>query len=236
MNGWRSSKSSASPGLGAYHGRHRLCGLKAWTEPHPFSWEGRHFQYRTVAVWPRPLQQPYPPTYALGTSRESCEFAAREHLGLGVSFGPFEVVSKATRYYREQCALHGWEPSPEQIIYRANILLAESDAEAQEALQRRQQHAEVPFPMRPGVRDALMKLDSRNLAGVPRPAFQSGALPTTFVGSPDTIVKQAERCREEVGAGVIDLFFQSSAVDDPQRVMQALELFGKAVLPRLREI
>jgi alkanesulfonate monooxygenase SsuD/methylene tetrahydromethanopterin reductase-like flavin-dependent oxidoreductase (luciferase family) len=41
--------------------------LKAWTEPHPFSWEGRHFPYRTISVWPRPLQQPYPPTYALGT-------------------------------------------------------------------------------------------------------------------------------------------------------------------------
>ena len=116
-----------------------------------------------------------------------------------------------------------------QIIYRANILLAESSAETQEALQLRQQHAEIPFPMRPGVRDALMKLDSRNLAGVPRPAFQSGALPTTFVGSPDTVVKQVERCREEVGAGVIDLFFQSSAADDPKRIMQALELFGKAV-------
>jgi alkanesulfonate monooxygenase SsuD/methylene tetrahydromethanopterin reductase-like flavin-dependent oxidoreductase (luciferase family) len=90
--------------------------------------------------------------------------------------------------------------------------------------------------MRPSVRDALMKLDSRNLAGVPRPAFQSRALPTTFIGSPDTVVKQVDRCREDVGAGVIDLFFQSSAVDDPQRVMHALELFGKAVLPRIREI
>jgi alkanesulfonate monooxygenase SsuD/methylene tetrahydromethanopterin reductase-like flavin-dependent oxidoreductase (luciferase family) len=210
--------------------------LKAWTEPHPFGWEGRHYQYRTVAVWPRPLQQPHPPTYALGTSRESCEFAACHHLGLGVSFGPFEVMSQATRYYREQCALHGWEPTPEQIIYRANILLAESDAEAQEALQLRQQHAEVPFPMRPSVRDALMQRDSRNLAGVPRPAFRDGALPTTFVGSPDTVVKQVERCREEVGAGVIDLFFQSTAADDPQRVMHALELFGKEVLPRIREI
>jgi hypothetical protein len=46
------------------------------------------------------------------------------------SSGAFEVVSQATRYYREQCALHGWEPTPEQIIYRANILLADSDAEA----------------------------------------------------------------------------------------------------------
>jgi alkanesulfonate monooxygenase SsuD/methylene tetrahydromethanopterin reductase-like flavin-dependent oxidoreductase (luciferase family) len=39
--------------------------LKAWTEPQPFGWQGRHFRYRTVSVWPRPLQQPTPPTYAL---------------------------------------------------------------------------------------------------------------------------------------------------------------------------
>ena len=44
--------------------------LKAWTEPQPFGWQGRHFQFRTVSVWPRPLQQPLPPTYSLGTSRE----------------------------------------------------------------------------------------------------------------------------------------------------------------------
>ena len=29
--------------------------LKAWTEPQPFGWQGRHFQFRTVAVWPRPF-------------------------------------------------------------------------------------------------------------------------------------------------------------------------------------
>jgi alkanesulfonate monooxygenase SsuD/methylene tetrahydromethanopterin reductase-like flavin-dependent oxidoreductase (luciferase family) len=210
--------------------------LKAWTEPYPFGWEGCHFQYRTVSVWPRPLQQPYPPTYALGTSRESCEFAARQHLGLGVSFAPFEVVSQVTRYYREQCALYGWEPTPEHIIYRGNILIAASDADAQEALQQHQRRAETPFPMRPAVRDALMKLDSRNIAGVPRPALRDGALPTTFVGSPDTIVKQIQQCRDEVGVGVIDLAFQSSTADDPQGVRHALELFGKEVLPRIRDI
>src|SRR4029453_3223000 len=45
--------------------------LRAWTEPQPFGWQGRHFQYRTVSIWPRPLQQPHPPTDALRTSRES---------------------------------------------------------------------------------------------------------------------------------------------------------------------
>ena len=32
--------------------------LKAWTEPQPFGWQGRHFQYRTVSIWPRP-QDPH---------------------------------------------------------------------------------------------------------------------------------------------------------------------------------
>jgi alkanesulfonate monooxygenase SsuD/methylene tetrahydromethanopterin reductase-like flavin-dependent oxidoreductase (luciferase family) len=210
--------------------------LKAWTEPQPFGWQGRHYQYRTVSVWPRPLQQPFPPTYSLGTSRESCEFAARHHLGLGVSFGPFDVMSTVTRYYREQCALYGWEPTPQQIIYRGNILLAETDAEAQEALQLRQQQAEVPFPMRPGVRDVLQKLDSRNIAGVPRPALRDGALPTNFVGSPETVVKQLQHCHDAVGAGVVDLAFQSVDAEDPQGTIRALELFGKEVLPRLRQI
>jgi hypothetical protein len=36
----------------------------------------------------------------------------------------------ATNYYREQCALQGWEPGPDDILYRANILMADSDEAA----------------------------------------------------------------------------------------------------------
>ena len=207
--------------------------LRAWTEPQPFGWQGRHFQYRTVSIWPRPLQQPHPPTFALGTSRESCEFAARHHLGCGVSYGPFEVMAKATRYYREQCARHGWQPSPEQIIYRANMLVAETDDEAQALL--RAQSNQAPFTMRAGVRAAVMTLDSRNIAGEAR-APVTGALPTTFVGSPDTVVEQVRRCREVVGAGVLDLSLHPPGSGDLDPLMRALELFGKKVLPRIREI
>src|SRR5580693_4618845 len=118
--------------------------LKAWAEPQPFGWQGRHFRYRTVSVWPRPLQQPHPPTYALGTSKESCDFAARNRLGLGVSYGPFEVMAKSTNYYRAQCKEYGWEPGPDDIIYRANMLLAANDDEADDRLKK---HAgAAPFP------------------------------------------------------------------------------------------
>jgi alkanesulfonate monooxygenase SsuD/methylene tetrahydromethanopterin reductase-like flavin-dependent oxidoreductase (luciferase family) len=208
--------------------------LKAWTEPQPFGWQGRHFQYRTVSIWPRPLQQPHPPTYALGTSRESCEFAARHHLGCGVSYGPFEVMAKATRYYREQCARHGWEPTPEHVIYRANMLLAETDDEAHALL--RKQPNQAPFSMRAGVRDAVAAVDSRNIAGEARSPIVSGALPTTFVGSPDTVVEQIRRCRDVVGAGVLDLSLHPPGAGDLEPLMRALELFGSKVLPRIRDI
>jgi alkanesulfonate monooxygenase SsuD/methylene tetrahydromethanopterin reductase-like flavin-dependent oxidoreductase (luciferase family) len=209
--------------------------LKAWTEPQPFGWQGRHFNFRTVAVWPRPVQRPHPPTYALGTSRESCEFAARHHLGLGVSYAPFDVIAKATRFYREACAQCGWQPKPEQIVYRANIVIGESDAEA-EKLRQEQRRARQAFPLRAPVRDALLELDQRNVAGEARTPNVGGELPTNFVGGPDTIVEQIKRCAEQSGTGVIDLMFQIPAGGGLSSLMRSLELFGKKVLPHIRDV
>jgi alkanesulfonate monooxygenase SsuD/methylene tetrahydromethanopterin reductase-like flavin-dependent oxidoreductase (luciferase family) len=208
--------------------------LKAWTEPQPFGWQGRHYQFRTVAVWPRPLQQPHPPTYSLGTSAESCAFAARHRIGLGVSFAPFPVVAKSTRLYRETCAEYGWQPTPQQMLYRANILLTETDEEAEELLKRPPQ---PPFPVRAGVREALLEADKRNVAGEARPANVGGTLPTSFYGSPDTIVRQIERCRTEVGVGVLDLMFQNPGSADPVGALtESLEVFGRKILPRIRAL
>src|ERR1700723_4033500 len=181
--------------------------LKAWTEPQPFGWQGRHFQYRTVSVWPRPTQIPHPPTYALGTSREAGEFAARNKIGLGVSYGPFDVMGKATGYYRDQCAHYGWEPGPDQIIFRANIVLAETDAEAQRAMEA--YPAQAAFALGTGVANALLELDTRNIAGESRPPSVNRALPINFVGGPDTVVDQIRLCREQTGAGIIDLSFNT---------------------------
>jgi alkanesulfonate monooxygenase SsuD/methylene tetrahydromethanopterin reductase-like flavin-dependent oxidoreductase (luciferase family) len=208
--------------------------LRCWTEPEPFGWQGRYFHYRIVSVWPRPLQQPMPPTYALGTSRESCEFAARHRVGLGVSYGPYEVMAKSTGYYREQCARHGWEPTPDHIVYRANMLVAETDEKAEAAL-KAQQHGAL-FAVGGRLREALMGADSRNIAGEARTAPVGGVLPTTFLGSPDSIVAQVRRCREVMGAGVLDLSLHPPGSGDLEPMMEALDLFGRKVLPRIREI
>ena len=208
--------------------------LKAWTEPQPFGWQGRYFQYRTVSVWPRPLQQPHPPTYALGTSKESCDFAARNGLGLGVSYGPFEVMAKSTNYYRAQCKEYGWEPGRDHIVYRANMLLAESDAKAEERMAA--QKGAPAFPMRPALREAMLQADKRNIAGEARQANVGGVLPTTFLGGPDAVIDQIKQCREIMGAGVLDLSMTSPGSTDLDALMESLELFGTKVLPFIKDV
>ena len=45
-----------------------------------------------------------------------------------------------------------------------------------------------------------------------------------------------KQCREQIGAGVVDLFFQTPGSEGPDALMEALELFGKKVLPQIRDV
>jgi len=208
--------------------------LKAWTEPQPFGWQGRHFQYRTVSIWPRP-HQPLPPTYVLGTSAEAGAFAARNHLGLGLSYGSFEAMGRAAGYYRQQCAQYGWAPGPDDIIYRANMILGETDEAADAALAGRDKQA--PFPVRAGLRDALIEADTtRNIAGQKQRANVGGVLPISFCGGPDRVIAQIQRARDEIGVGVLDLSLTDPGTGSLDAMMTGLDLFGRAVLPHIRDI
>ena len=173
--------------------------------------------------------------YALGTSSEASDFAARNQIGLGVSFGTFDAMGRVTGYYKDQCARWGWQPEPRQIIYRANIVIGETDEKAQQALA--QYPREAVFPLKAGVGAALLELDQRTVAGEGRrPAHVNRVLPINFCGGPDEIVAQLKQCREQIGAGVVDLSFQTPGSEHPDQLMEALELFGKNVLPHIRDI
>jgi len=113
--------------------------------------------------------------------------------------------------------------------------MAETDKEASELLEK-QRGARRAFSPRARVRDALLQLDSRNIAGEARTPNVGGALATNFVGGPDSVAEQIKRCRDEVGAGVVDLMFQIPATGDLTFLMRSLELFGKGVLPHIRDV
>lgn len=218
--------------------------LKALTEPQPFGWEGRLYQFRTAAVWPRPRQQPLPTTYVLTRSPESAEFAASHHLGLGVSFAPVQTTSEVMHHYRSMCADHGWEPTEDDLLFRATIMIVETDEEAQEGV-RRYWSSRILGDSTPATR-AVSTLGSRlRGSSMAAPQSQNGGdnpsspaivgRPLNFVGSPDTVFRQIKEYHDECGVGTVDFLFQGPSMDH-EAVMKLLELFAKEVLPRMQEL
>ncbi len=104
--------------------------VRAWTEPQPFGWQGRYFEYRAISIWPRPVQQPHPPIYISGSSPEAGELAARHRLHLGFAFTTVPLAHKAAKYFRQQANAVGWEPTPDHVLYRLGVHVADTDEQA----------------------------------------------------------------------------------------------------------
>jgi alkanesulfonate monooxygenase SsuD/methylene tetrahydromethanopterin reductase-like flavin-dependent oxidoreductase (luciferase family) len=218
--------------------------IRAWTEPQPFGWQGRYFRFRTVSIWPRPVQQPHPPIYMSGSSPEAGEFAARHRVRVGFAFTTLPLAQTAARHYRERAAAFGWEPAPDDVLYRVTAHVADTDEQALEDL--RTSGADTPrrgfsLSNRPlddaaaGAgyygRDAAVQRGRIRAQGRPMAErIEQGQL---LVGSPDTVLEQARRIRDELGAGILEVVFSPMA---RERTMHAIELFGTGVLPRLREL
>lgn len=219
--------------------------MKAWTCSRPFGWEGTYYRFRQVSIWPRPIQQPTPPLFVSGTSRESGEFAARKRVGLGLAFTNRPLAADAARFYREKAAELGWEPQPDQIIYQAPIYVAETDARALEEFRPAVESmmgegmstanrlvANAGFY---GRRDAQTRKRYQDIGQERSRGLEDQVeLGQVFCGRPDTVVGQLRRLREEVGCGVVNLVFQRG-LPRPLAV-SSLELFAKEVLPQVREL
>src|SRR5512145_2254245 len=92
--------------------------VKAWTQPGPFRWEGTHYQFRYVNVWPRPFQKPHPPIWIPGSgSSETMEWVAKQNYTYMVlpTLAPFELRRQAAQYFSECCDRAGYTVRHAQI-------------------------------------------------------------------------------------------------------------------------
>jgi len=227
--------------------------LRAWTERQPFGWEGRHFRFSSISIWPRPVQQPMPPVYISGSSHDSGEFAARKRIGLGFAGQTnIPMASRAARFYEEKAAEFGWEPTPEHKIYQIGCHVADTDehawARVRPAIESGDAAGISPGQSGPnrlvatsgfyGERDsALVARYTEGTFGVEGGQTLEGrlAIGALVAGNPDTVFGQIKRIRDEVGAGIVNLIFDAPGVDRPAK-HQALQLFAREVLPRVHEL
>ena len=115
-----------------FHEAHDLI-VRAWTEPGPFAFQGRHYNVQYVNLWPRPYQKPHPPIWIPSQgSKETIDWAAhrdRRYTYLQ-TFSPANVVQRYLKMYRDTCRSFGYEAEDRQLGWAVPVYVAATDEAA----------------------------------------------------------------------------------------------------------
>jgi alkanesulfonate monooxygenase SsuD/methylene tetrahydromethanopterin reductase-like flavin-dependent oxidoreductase (luciferase family) len=218
--------------------------VKAWTQPGPFEYYGKHYKLRYVNPWPRPIQQPHPPIWIPGVgSLETMELVARNHWAyMGIPYFHLRVFQRNFDFFREACEKQGYTADPEQMGWLVPIYVAETDEQA-----RKEFEPHVWYFVRkllkginaspPGyttVRSAVKILESAEdfmLFCQSWQEIEDGSY--VIHGSPETVRHKLEEHIDKLGVGnVLGLFRLGSLPTELTR--KSLSLFATEVMPHLK--
>lgn len=219
--------------------------IAAWTRPGPFSWEGKHFQYRVVNPWALPLQKPHPDIMVPGTaSPETVVWAAKHRYPYVVLGSSLAQTEELIDIYRETATESGYEMGPENIGYLIRVFVADTEEKAQElghnffwqkgALAKQIREWMAPpgyasFDLA-GVRRT--RAVSRDFDGqVYKEAQDNYQL---VLGTPDQVIEKLRHVRDLLNIGHMCLWAQDGYIGHDDTV-RCINLMGKEVLPALRE-
>jgi alkanesulfonate monooxygenase SsuD/methylene tetrahydromethanopterin reductase-like flavin-dependent oxidoreductase (luciferase family) len=225
--------------------------MTAWTQP-VWSHEGKFYQLKDCAIWPRPLQQPYPPIWIAARSAESIEWCVKHHLPTAQVYQTTSQIEDTFGYYRKVARDEGWEATPDDFILCRHIYVDESDKKAQEFAEPAMRYFFTVFNR--GFNEAINKdaVSQRLTAALTtersfsyfregnreRRDFSKldfdGLLSTGYMiaGNPDSVARQIMDQMKQVGAGhFMGMFHIGNLHHD--KVISSLNLFKKEIMPRL---
>ena len=236
--------------------------LKAMTSHDgPFNWEGTHFQYRQVNVWPRPYQEPHPPVWTPVGSEGSAAEAASRGITIGVLNTGWNRTPAIFQAYRRKAAEAGREARPDKLAYMALIGVGNTREEgwrrADQILgySRTSGIVAPQFSNPPGYQSAAA--NANVLKAGPGGPIRANRLTTrdgkpinartlgvedaieaglVFAGTPDDVFEQTRDFYNHVGGfGHLLMMGQGGLISHDDTVAN-LTLFSKEVLPRLSEL
>jgi alkanesulfonate monooxygenase SsuD/methylene tetrahydromethanopterin reductase-like flavin-dependent oxidoreductase (luciferase family) len=232
-------------GLERFREAHDLI-IKAWTEPGPFRWEGRHYPLEYVNPWPRPMQQPHPPIWVPSQgSGETIEWAAEHRYTFVITFTPHKNVTRFMGLYREEARKNGYEASPDQMAWAVPVYVGETD---ESAMAEAGPHAEYmfnkllkrPWPVffppgylseasAQGVQKAFSGIGTQRVLA--EKLNEEGQM---LIGSAKTVLERLKAFNDEDGVGNLVILNQFGSMPHEMAVAN-MERFARDVMPALRE-
>ena len=220
--------------------------IASWTRPGPFLWKSKHYFFRYVNPWPRPLQQPHPPVWIPGAgSLETIEFVAqRRYAYMGIPYFHIDTFRRVFDLFREACAKAGYTADPAQMGWGVPMYVAETDRQAREEFEPALRYF-VKNLMKnitlapPGYTSAksaaaILKNRGKFLATVEKwDDIESGVY--AIVGSPETVRQKLDHYRKELGVGVVLTGCQTGTLPH-ELARKSMELLAREVLPKVRDL
>src|SRR6185295_3726276 len=222
--------------------------MAAWTQPGPFRWEGKHYQFRVVNPWATPLQKPHPRIWIPGVaSKETVVWAAQHrypYIGLNTNF---DLSQKIKDLYIGSAREVGYEPGPENFgqLLQCHVAETEEKAErnAKQFMWMRGEFTGLAHPVwgsptgygSPSNRKSLIEIaGGRRPMNVP-PPLNVRRLEHTFVwGTPDSVVKQLKHVLDNNRVGILALWGNDGNINHEDS-MTCIKLLGQEVVPAIRD-
>jgi alkanesulfonate monooxygenase SsuD/methylene tetrahydromethanopterin reductase-like flavin-dependent oxidoreductase (luciferase family) len=219
--------------------------IAAWTKPGPFIWNSKHYFFRYVNPWPRPLQQPHPPIWIPGVgSMETIEFVAqRRYCYMGIPYFHLNVFKRVFGQFREACVRAGYSPAPEQMGWGVPIYVAETDRQARSEFEphfwyfvrNHLKNINLAGPGYTSPRSALAIIKNRSHFLAEQKTWddvEKGVY--AIVGSPATVRQKMAAYQKEVGAGVVLTGCQTGTLPH-DLARKSMDLLAREVLPYVRD-
>jgi alkanesulfonate monooxygenase SsuD/methylene tetrahydromethanopterin reductase-like flavin-dependent oxidoreductase (luciferase family) len=228
--------------------------LKAMTHRgEPFNWEGEHFHYRQVNIWPRPVQQPHPPVWTTTGNRAQAKLLGEKGYVMA-TLGSGYATRPLYDQYRAGYQAKWKRPAPaDRFAYLGLVAVADNEAEARRRGELVAGYlysssiVHVPFRNPPGfltVDDNAKMLrgltaprsftkDGRAInmhAGSVQDLIDAGLL---FCGTPDQVYRQIVDFTEYCGGMGNLLMMGHAGFLSHEDTVSNLTMFSKEVMPRL---
>jgi alkanesulfonate monooxygenase SsuD/methylene tetrahydromethanopterin reductase-like flavin-dependent oxidoreductase (luciferase family) len=232
-----------------FHEAHDLI-VKAWTTAGPFAWEGKHYRFRYVNLWPKPYQKPHPPIWIPGSgSPETMEWVAKQRYTYMVlpTLAPYELRRQSAEYFRQCCDQEGYTARHDQIGWGIGIYVAETDEQARHEYEphfwyyaRNLLKTPAPLSLPPGhtslpsmLRTAERRLKTRPGGLSTWEEVEKGGY--VIVGSPETVRQRLEEYATQVGFGLLIANFSVGNVPH-DLTRKSMTLFAQEVMPKLQHV
>jgi alkanesulfonate monooxygenase SsuD/methylene tetrahydromethanopterin reductase-like flavin-dependent oxidoreductase (luciferase family) len=245
MEYW-SNSGAVNPATSRARFRESLDIIKtAWTSDGPQRYDGDFFYYRFLNPWPRPMQQPHPKLFIVGSgSMETIDLACDMEMGYSIVFTPIPVQVAAFDRLREKAAAKGRELDSDDIAINVNVYVADTDEqadrEARPYIQRFWSwfHRVPPkYLLPPGYvsrAEYLRRAADAALAHGTEASYEDMAkIGRVCVGSPDTVADTIVSWAEEAGCSRLNIILEHA--DQPEwMTVKNMNMFTSQVIPRIR--